>query len=478
MSEVGRTAGDISRNRTDGHSQSRGHARSERTVEPAQCAAEEVGTQAPQASQAATPRVIDLLRRYAPTFLSMFRVSPQVQSVLAKILLCRTATLKGHIYECPECRWRCNVYNSCADRHCPLCSGARRADWLDKTRMLLLPGVNYFQVVFTLPDEWAPLILGNRKALYDLLFCSAWRSLEGTLRTEGQFQPAAAMVLHTSNQELGFHPHLHVIVPGGGPALDGGRWVAARHPTEQNRRKPYLTDNIELGRVFRQKFTDGLRRLAHAGKLKLQDEWARLRDRRELDAWLDAMTASDWNVFIQGPPHGQSRPEDVLKYLARYLTGGPISDRRILRDEQGRITFWARSKDKAKGNPSRPFPLPGKEFVRRWAMHILPKGYTRSRHFGGYHSRQRAAYLASCRALLAKSPPVAAKSATERPAPAPAQSSPLSCPRCGAPLRCLERQRRPSWKFIFARSLYDDPSLYSPMHHICSRGPPAFPPDE
>lgn len=141
--------------------------------------------------------MIDLLRKYTPKFMSTFNVPPQVRSVLSKILLCRTPTLKGHIYECPECHSRCNVYNSCTDRHCPLCQGARRATWLDKTRTLLLPGVNYFQVVFTLPDKLAPLMLGNRQVLFDLLFRSAWRSLEVTLRTEGQFQPAAVMVLHT-----------------------------------------------------------------------------------------------------------------------------------------------------------------------------------------------------------------------------------------------------------------------------------------
>ena len=106
------------------------------------------------------------------------------------------------------------------------------------------------------------------------------------------------------------------------------RWVVARHPTQRNRRKPWLTDNVELGRVFRRKFTAGLRRLVSAGKLKLEDQWAQLRDRRELKAWLDEITESDWNVFIQGPPHGRSRPDHVLKYLARYLTGGPISGRR------------------------------------------------------------------------------------------------------------------------------------------------------
>ena len=252
----------------------------------------------------------------------------------------------------------------------------------------------------------------------------------------------------------------------------------SRGPTERNRRKPYLTDNVELGRVFRQKFTDGLRRLVDSGKLKLQDQWAKLHDRRELKAWLDAIIASDWNVFIEGPPHGQSRPEHVIKYLTRYLTGGPISDRHTIDDEEGRVTFWARSKDKAQGNRSRPFSLWGQEFVRRWAMHILPKGYTRSRHFGGYHGRKRAAYLAGCRVLLSKLLPAGVNSVTPPSAPPSSEPSPLTCPRCDVPLNCVDRQRRPSWKLIFTRSIYANATLYSPMHHIYSRGPPAFPLDE
>jgi hypothetical protein len=112
-------------------------------------------------------------------------------------LLCRTATLKGRLYECPKCHSEINVYNSCVDRHCPQCGGARRADWLEKTERLILPKVNYFQVIFTLPGELSGLILGNRQALYDLLFQSAWRALDQTLRDTGQFQPAAHLVLHT-----------------------------------------------------------------------------------------------------------------------------------------------------------------------------------------------------------------------------------------------------------------------------------------
>jgi hypothetical protein len=124
-------------------------------------------------------------------------------------------------------------------------------------------------------------------------------------------------------------------------------------------------DNVLLGRSFREKFTDGFRRLARAGKLRLKKEWARLLDCEQLEAWLTEVTQPDWNVFIEGLPRGKSNPEQVLKYLARYMAGGPIAGRRMIRDENGRVTFWARSKNKAQGNLPRPFELSGKEFVRR-----------------------------------------------------------------------------------------------------------------
>ena len=181
------------------------------------------------------------------------------------------------------------------------------------------------------------------------------------------------------------------------------------------------------------------------------------------------MTESDWNVFIEGPPDGESDPADVLKYLAGYLTGGPISDRRIVRDEQDRVTFWARSKNKAAGNPSRPFPLPGKEFVRRWSMHILPKGYTRTRCYGGYHGTKRQAYRNRCRALLA--PP------SSQPIPSPERIEPIlpTCPRCLIPMYCIENHRRPSWKEVFDRRIYQEPAIYSPMLHSLGNGPAAIP---
>jgi hypothetical protein len=339
---------------------------------------------------------------------------------------------------------------------------------------LVLPKVNYFQVIFTLPSGLSGLILGNRKALYDLLFHSAWRALDETLRATGKFQPAAQFVLHTWNQRLDHHAHIHALVPGGGPSLDGRRWITSRHPKQRRRRKPFLVDNAELGKKFREHYIDGLRRLVLKGKLRLDGEWFRLQDPMKLEAWLEELTATDWNVFVEGPPHGESRPTDVLKYLARYMSGGPISDRRLISDEDGVVTFWARSKDKGKGKRSEKFPLKGTEFVRRWTMHILPKGYTRSRAYGGYHGTKRAVYLDCCRELLgiaADDPATADDPLDAREASGP------TCPHCEIAMLCVRQQSRPSWKKIFERGIYADAAIYSPMHHIQSRLPNAHPID-
>jgi hypothetical protein len=332
--------------------------------------------------------VIDLLRQYTPEFVERFggQAVPHVQSVLAKLALCRTAALGGHVYECPQCHARCPVYNSCLDRHCPLCRGGRRADWLDKTAELRLPGIDYFQVVFTLPDDLSALMLGHRRATYRLLFHAAWEALREVLRAELGCEPAALMVLHTWNQRLDHHPHVHAVVPGGGPSLDGQRWVRSRHPTEPWREKPYLVDNRLLSARFRDKFLAGLTRLHRRGELKLEGEWSHLQEPAAFAAWLDSFRDGAWVVYVEPPPEN-ARPEHVLKYLARYLTGGPISDRRLLAHEDGQVTFWARSPDKARGNPSEPYTLSGVEFTRRWALHILPQGFVKSRCFGGCVAR-------------------------------------------------------------------------------------------
>ena len=371
---------------------------------------------------------------------------PQVRSVLAKLELCRTKALAGRTYKCPRCQHECQVYNSCTDRHCPLCSGAKRADWMDKTAQLLLPKIPYFQVVFTLPESLSRFTLGNRRQMYGLLFRSAWAALEERLREEQGIEPAALMVLHTWNQELDHHPHLHAVVPGGGPSLKGKRWRYTRHPWHRRRRKRYLVDNRELSRRFRDKFIAGMKRLHRRGEFQF-GPGSLVRDYKDFVAWVERVADQDWCVYIQPPPADAPDPRQVLKYLARYLTGGPISDRRLISHENQEVTFWARSKDKQAGNPSRPFSLPGSEFIRRWAMHILPKGFTKSRQYGGFSSRLRRHYLDRCRALLDSS----ASEPTQPPdreAEGSSETAP-KCPHCSVPLECIQTKRRPSWRDIF-----------------------------
>lgn len=372
---------------------------------------------------------------------------PQVRSVLAKLSLCRTKALRGHTYECPRCHHETQVYNSCTDRHCPLCSGAKRADWLDKTAQLLLPGINYFQVIFTLPDSLHGLMLGNRCETFNVLFRAAWASLRALLRKEQGIEPAAMMVLHTWNQELEFHPHIHALVPGGGPTEDQTCWKETRHPTQRRRKKPYLADQDELCRRFRDQFIIALKRLHRRGELKLSPQTV-VRKYQDFVRWLDSLPES-WGVYIQRPPKEQSDPQHVLKYLARYMTGGPISDQRLISHEDGEITFWARSKDKKAGNPSRPFPLSGVEFTRRWALHVLPKGFTKVRRYGGYSGPLCRDYLERCRGLLGITDQASQDETSEK-ALSPSSSLTPSCPHCEIPLECTASTRRPSWKDLFA----------------------------
>ncbi len=250
------------------------------------------------------------------------------------------------------------------------------------------------------------------------------------------------------------------MVPGGGPSLDDQRWVTSRHPT-QRRRKPYLTDNKSLGCEFRKQYVRGLRRLIRSGQLRIDAEWAFLADPAKREAWLDELETTAWNVFIEGPPHGRSQPEHVIKYLARYISGGPIADRRLISDQDDQVTFWARTKDKA--NKSKPFTLRGHEFVRRWSMHILPKGFTRSRSYGGYHGTKLQKYLTGCRELLgAAQAPADSDMSSSSEIP---ESTLPKCERCKLLMTCTSGANRPSWRKIFGVSGHDEP-IDSALWHL------------
>ena len=248
--------------------------------------------------------------------------------------------------------------------------------------------------------------------------------------------------------------------------MDGSRWITTKHPKHKNRRKPALADYKELGEEFRKQFLSGLRSLLRRDKLQVGGSVSWLKDAKRRERWLEQLEGIAWNVFIQGPPHSQSKPAHALKYLARYMSGGPIADRRLISNEDGKVTFWARANDQQ--NQREPFTLKGTEFVLRWSIHILPKGYTRSRSYGGYHNGKRRAYLKLCRDLLSIVPDES-NSATDikelREATLP------NCERCKVEMVCIASAGRPSWREIFTETVYRE-NVYCPLLHI-SFGVPA-----
>ena len=322
--------------------------------------------------------------------------------------------------------------------------GARRADWVNKTSRLIRRDIPYFQVIFTIPDKLSSLVLGNRKPLYRQLFHSAASALRRSLRDECGRQSAAVMMLHTWNQRLEHHPHVHALVPGAGPSLDGESWCPCRYTqaTDKKPAKPFLVDNVELGDRFRDSYLRGVKALLRSGKLKVKDASA-------VEQLLEQLRTIDWVVFIQAPPTDLSDPANVLKYLARYMTGGPISDRRIIEVKAGRVYFMARSKDKSGRQIRESLPL--LEFIRRWTLHILPKGFTKARCFGGWSNKHREAYQERCDRLQPAVEPVAEVAATE-PSDEPAAQDverEIQCPRCEQAMIRQSSTPRPSWADLF-----------------------------
>jgi len=308
---------------------------------------------------------------------------------------CRTAVLGGHLYRCEECGAQINVYNSCRNRHCPKCQSLEKERWLEKRRDELLP-VPYFHVVFTLPEELNVLALGNPEVIYDLLFASASETLLEIAADPKHLGARLGIlaVLHTWGQTLVLHPHLHCIVPGGGPSLDGERWVAAR--------EGFLLPVRVLAAVFRGKFLAGLKQLHQEGRLSLTGEAERLRDPFEFLNFLDPLYKKSWCVYSK-PPFGG--PEQVLEYLARYTHRVALSNHRLVRLADGKVTFTY--KDYSQNGRRREMTLPVEEFIRRFLLHILPHRFVRIRYYGFYANRHRQQQLERCRVLLAAAAPAA-----------------------------------------------------------------------
>lgn len=392
-----------------------------------------------------------------------------VQSTLAKLSLCRTNALGGRWYECNDCRRITKLHNSCGDRHCPGCSGGKRRDFSERASKLLLDGVDYYQVVFTLPEVISQLALANRQEIGDVLFSSAWKALKKTITTEQGYDPAALMVLHTWNQKLESHWHAHALVPGGGPSLVDGSWVTAEAPPIEgdDNERAYLVDAIHLRRSFRKFAVAHLKRLRKTGKLSYGGSLERLRCDAEWEAMIDHIGRQEWVSYIEPPPTETSRAEHIVRYLTRYLTGGPISDHRILSADEREVTFLAREGQRVGGERKQvAFTLKTPEFVRRWCLHTQPDQLTKTRSWGGWSNTRAEAYREQCRVALEASPVAGSQrfqDAGEFEAEmASRESASICCEHCGSEsLRLIEEFAKPSWEQLLSRGSECSPRWYA-----------------
>jgi Putative transposase/Transposase zinc-binding domain len=322
----------------------------------------------------ARPELAEVFRQYGESYQRTHRVSACEQKVIRAVSVCRTQDLGGHLDRCDACGFERPAYNSCRNRHCPKCQSLAKARWLEKQTAELLP-VGYFHLVFTLPHELNRLILANKKIVLGLLF----KAVSETLLEFGKRRLGATMgiiaVLHTWDQTLKDHFHLHCLVPAGALSLDQSRWIAARNN--------FLFPVKALSRVFRGKFLDLLAKALQQGKIQI------------IHADIKASRQKNWVVYAKKP---FGSPQTVLDYLGRYTHRVALSNNRILQVQDGEVTLSYR--DRKDGDRKKIITLEAHEFIRRFLLHVLPDGFMRIRHFGFLANRSKKQALAQCRKLL------------------------------------------------------------------------------
>ena len=360
-----------------------------------------------------------IFREHGETYRRAHRLCAQQRRVMQAIKDCRTAALGGHLEACDRCGAEIARYHSCRNRHCPKCQTLAKERWVEARTAGLLP-VPYFHLVFTLPHEINSLAQGNPRVIDNLLFQAA----SDTLQTFGRDpkwlggEIGITMVLHTWSQNLSQHLHVHCLVTGGALGLEG-QWISPR--------RGFLFPVRALSIVFRAKYLEALKGAFEAGQLDFAWETTALGEPSAFRAFLTKLRAKDWVVYAKRPFGG---PEQVLAYLGRYTHRIAISNERLLACENGEVRF--RWQDYAHGNKVKVMRLPVEEFIRRFLLHVLPKGFMRIRHYGLLANRHRTEHLTACRVAL------------DAPTPAPAEpetveaflvrvlgTDPKRCPHCG-----------------------------------------------
>ena len=367
-----------------------------------------------------TLEVADIVRAAGNSFWEKYgaHLAWPHRKVLDAIVRCRTTALGGHLDQCVRCGHQSISYNSCRNRHCPRCQANARAKWLAARSAELLP-VPYFHIVFTLPHEFSAIILQNKRLLYDLLFRTSAATLLEAARDPRYFGAEIGFlgVLHSWGQNLEHHPHIHYIVPAGGLSLDGSRWIDSS--------PRFFLPVKALSKIFRDTFCDELRELFQHDKLQFHGSVQQLALPEAFSHFLWQLSQKDWVVYAK-PPFGGA--EHVLNYLARYTHRVAISNHRLVAFENQRVSF--RWKDYAHGGKNKTMTVPADEFLRRYLLHVLPKGLVRIRHFGLFANRCRAASLQRCRSLLGSEP---------RLDPSLTAASQPPCPLCSGPMIVVQR---------------------------------------
>jgi hypothetical protein len=349
---------------------------------------------APAAS--ASCELADVFRRYGAAYTQTHRLSPTQRKVVLAISRCRTAALGGHREWCPACGYERYTYHSCRNRHCPKCQSTATAAWVAARRQELLP-VPYFHHVFTLPHELNGLILyspRNQRALLKLLFDAVAQTLLEFGRQELGGKVGFTLVLHTWDQQLRAHFHVHGLIASGALAHDSSRWIAGG--------RQFLFPVHGLSKMFRAKYLDGLAALLAHGQLDIPPQRSELADADTRRRWLRSCRKKPWVVYAQAPFAG---PRKLLDYLGRYTHRVAISNHRILSCDDGQVRYHYR--DRRDGDRLKTDVLPAVEFLRRFLQHVLPDHFLRIRHYGLLANRLKGQQLARCRQLLGARPPAA-----------------------------------------------------------------------
>lgn len=348
--------------------------------------------------------------------------------VMGAIEACRTARLGGHVAMCAKCGHDHIAYNSCRNRHCPKCQGAASREWMEKRAADLLP-VPYYHVVFTMPAEIARVAFQNKAAVCDLLFRTSAETLMTIAADPKHLGAKIGMtsVLHSWGSALTHHPHVHIIVPGGGLSQDGTRWTPCRDGF-------FLPVRV-LSRLFRRLFLEGLAALHTKGKLRFFGELEPLRDADAFTRYLAPFRKSDWVVYAK-PPFGG--PEAVLAYLSRYTHRVAISNSRLIAADADIVTFRYKDYRRKGANRQQVMRLATPEFIRRFLIHVLPRGFHRIRHYGLFANAARAGNIARIRDLLGVEPPQIEPEPSGGDMPPGQRILRQPCPKCGGPMIVIE----------------------------------------